>query len=125
MEIQPKIEQYFNKKLVKLSTFHQMDFKDNEVRYYEVKKRNCKSTEYDDSMIGINKINFCDSQKKNSFFIFEFTDKMLYYEYEPKSRVKKLIGGRCDRGKEELKLYAYLPISEMKEINPVLTHQEI
>jgi len=116
-EIQPKIEQHFNKRLVKLSTFHAMDFKDNEVRFYEVKKRNCKSTEYSESMIGVNKTNFCDLQKNNSFFIFEFTDKILYYEYIPNSRVKKLIGGRCDRGKEELKLYAYFPISEMKPLS--------
>jgi hypothetical protein len=114
--IQPKLEAYFGKKIVKLSKYHEMDFKSDDGVFYEVKKRNCKSTEYDDSMIGINKINFCDRQQKNSIFIFEFTDKILYYEYIPKSIVKKLIGGRCDRGKEELKLYAYFNISEMKEI---------
>ena len=116
MEIQPKLEQHFNKRLVKLSTYHQMDFKDNEVRFYEVKKRNCKSTEYDDSMIGYNKIEFCNKQPKNSFFVFEFTDKILYYEYIPKSKVTQHLGGRCDRGKQEIKDYAYFPISDMKEI---------
>lgn len=118
-EIQPKLEEHFNTRLVKLSTFHPMDFKDNEVRFYEVKKRNCKSSEYSDSMIGYNKIEFCNKQPKNSYFVFEFTDKILFYEYTPNSKITKSLGGRTDRGRDEIKDYAYFPISDMKPISQV------
>ena len=85
--------------------------------YYEMKSRKNKFDKYPTTMIGLNKINRAKNQPhlKGLVFIFNFTDKIGYIEYnEEKFNTYELkTGGRFDRGRIETNLYYYIPISDL------------
>ena len=121
----PILESYFNTNLKKTHKHFQMDFIDEEGVYYEVKTRNNNYKKYPTTMVGFNKIEFCNNLNKSSYFVFKFTDGVYYYEYD-KTKINELEikrGGRCDRGKYEYKSYAYIPITLLTKI--VLLEKEL
>ena len=84
----------------------------------ELKTRRFVRNEYEDTMIGINKINFCDEKDKDFYFCFSFTDGLFFWKYD-KNDLDKLrydIGGRRDRGRVEINDYAYIPIEMLTKI---------
>jgi hypothetical protein len=103
--------------------FHPLDCYDADRNIYlEVKSRTNSSTTYPDTMIGLNKIQFCKevNEKHNSsiFLIFEFTDKLMYIPYDKsllELPVKKM--GRMDRGSIESQNYTLIPISKLQEFH--------
>ena len=47
----------------------------------ELKTRKCLSTTYGDTMIGINKLNYCKDKGKETYFCFQFQDGLFYWKY--------------------------------------------
>jgi hypothetical protein len=103
--------------LIKLSTFHPMDFISGN-NYFEIKSRRFSHNKYKTTMVGKNKIEYAKKvcKDKNSFFIFVFEDGIYYYIYDINDNFLSTIGGRNDRGKDEYKLYYYIPINELIKI---------
>lgn len=86
-----------------------MDFH-SEGAYYEVKARKCYFRSYKDTMIGLNKIEFCRTSTKPCYLCFKFYDGIYYWKYEAdkEDQLRFDEGGRNDRGFNEIKPYAYV-----------------
>lgn len=100
--------------LIKLDKFNVMDFKSTN-NYFEIKSRNFRHNKYKTTMIGKNKIDFAKYNCKNNliYFIFVFEDGNYYYKYNSDDNFETTIGGRTDRGFDEIKLYYYIPINKL------------
>ena len=115
-----KLQTYFNNKLTKLDYYDNFDFIDDKQEIYiELKSRRCKIDIYNTAMVGMNKINMAkilSRKKKNVYFCFYFTDidysaaELYYWKYNIVELDKVIFknGGRIDRGKKEIKKYAYI-----------------
>ena len=80
-------------------------------KYIELKTRSFEHTKYPDTMIGLNKIKYAEANPdKEFYFVFAFTDGLYYYKYNPDDKLSYRKGGRVDRGYNEIKEYAYIPI---------------
>ena len=80
-------------------------------KYIELKTRSFEHTKYPDTMIGLNKIKYAQANPdKEFYFVFAFTDGLYYYKYNPDDILNYRKGGRVDRGYNEIKEYAYIPI---------------
>lgn len=103
--------------LIKLSTFHPMDFISGN-NYFEIKSRRFNHNKYKSTMVGKNKIEYAKKvcKDKTCFFIFVFEDGIYYYIYDINDNFLSTIGGRNDRGKDEYKLYYYIPLNELIKI---------
>ena len=82
----------------------------------ELKSRRNKHNEYPDTMVGKNKFDFAEtSVDKKVVFCFQFTDGLYYWEYD-KDKLEDVNfrqGGRWDRGRSEIKDYAYIKTSAL------------
>jgi hypothetical protein len=80
--------------------------------YVELKSRRCSSTQYNDTMVGKNKVDYAEHTKRPVYFCFNFTDGMYYWKYDKKDiedgNVYFKRGGRYDRGMVEESDYAYI-----------------
>ena len=86
-------------------------------KFIELKTRRCLSTTYLDTIIPASK--FKNIQPDiNYYFVFKFTDKLLYCEYEPTefSGFQQKENCRLNRGRVEKQLYYHIPINFLKEI---------
>ena len=122
------LQEYFKFQLVKLDYYNTFDFhNEQENVYIELKSRNCRAQTYDTTMVGMNKINkakILSRKKFNIYFFFYFTNTDynecdLYYWKFNIDELDQLIyknGGRVDRGKNEIKKYAYIPITLLIKI---------
>ena len=80
-------------------------------KYIELKTRSFEHTKYPDTMIGLNKIKYAQvNPDKEFYFVYAFTDGLYYYKYNPDDKLNYRKGGRVDRGYNEIKEYAYIPI---------------
>ena len=82
----------------------------------ELKTRRCKSDTYADTMIPMNKINFCKTTNKTVYFFFQFIDGLFYWKYNDFEKLRIGNGGRCDRGINEFKTYCYIPVQLLEKI---------
>lgn len=78
----------------------------------ELKTRNCFKDTYVDTMVGKNKLDFAERSCRDCFFVFSFKDGIYYWKYNKEDiasgKVTFKKGGRFDRGKPEVKDYAYI-----------------
>ena len=88
--------------------------------FLELKTRRNEKDKYPTTMIGKNKFDWADTVVKvkpetKIYFIFCFTDGVYYWEYlnEKIPEIKFDIGGRWDRGCNEISVYAYIPTSQL------------
>lgn len=121
IQVKPIIEEYFNIKLNHTHIYHEYDFVSEDcISYFELKGRNVKHNQYSDTMIGYNKIKKIKELNKKSkiYFVFKFTDGIYYCRYNKKIKNNSIIknGGRCDRGRPEIKKYLFIPINLLKKI---------
>ena len=84
---------------------------ESETHLVELKTRRCNSTTYKDTMMPMNKINYCKTTEKDVYFFFQFNDGLFYWKYSnddlEKLRFDK--GGRVDRSRIEIKQYCFIP----------------
>ena len=123
-----KLQNHFNNKLTKLDYYDNFDFIDEKQEIYiELKSRRCKIDTYKTTMIGMNKLNMSKilhRKKNNIYFCFYFTDidysttELYYWKYNI-DELDQLIyknRGRVDRGKRDIKKYAYIPVDLLIKI---------
>ena len=111
------LREYFNDPTLKQTTkkFSTFDYNSNNI-IVEIKKRNFDSNKYPDLMIGLNKIEKAKKQKKDIFFIMDMDDGMFCYKYDINDKLNYRSGGRKDRGCNEFKPYAYIPMDLFTKI---------
>lgn len=88
--------------------------------YVELKSRRCNHDKYTDTMIGLNKINYCCKSKKPVYFCFNFEDGLYYWKYNEDDMCNGNVtirkGGRNDRGFDETKDYGYIKTEILKKV---------
>ena len=79
--------------------------------FIECKSRRCNSNTYLSTIIGMNKIDSIKSDL-SYYFVFQFTDDLLYCKYnkEDFDKFDKRIISRRDRGRIESSLYCCIPL---------------
>jgi len=116
------IEDDLKTKLIMTEYYDVFDYinKDRSI-YVELKGRGCCKTKYPTTMIGKNKVDEADLLLKTQariFFYFSFLDGLFKFQYtkELRSKLKLALGGRTDRGRDETKMYYYIPINLLKKV---------
>ena len=112
------IRELFGPTLQKTDKWFSFDFSSEDC-FVELKSRRCTHDKYPDTMIGMNKLNYCQKTTKDVYFCFAFTDGLYYWkhnddEYRDALEIRK--GGRTDRGFDETKEYAYIKSSFLKKV---------
>ena len=77
----------------------------------ELKSRRCYKDTYPTSMIGCNKIQKMELEKRMCFIVFNHIDGIYFWKYDSQEALKAIEyrkGGRTDRGFSEIKMYCYL-----------------
>ena len=112
----PLLEKYFEMPLKRTSAYSTFDYKGKNV-LVELKTRRIKKEAYQDTMVGLNKINEALTKIKKGkrvFFVFAFTDVVCYHELLSDCRGYEVRdSGRRDRGRNEIKKYFHIPVSEL------------
>ena len=100
--------------------FDTMDFcQEDEV--CELKSRRCYAKQYPDTMIGLNKLIRAMKDEVNTYkFFFLFTDGLYVWDFN-RDDFSIRQGGRCDRGRNEIKDYAFIPIDCLEKITNEIT----
>ena len=86
----------------------------------ELKSRRIKHNKYDTAMIGKNKIDFMLNDNKRGYIVYKYLDGIFYVEIT-KENVNKFnlgVGGRYDRGKNEVSDIYYIPYEMLTKITP-------
>ena len=95
---------------------HPYDYTDGQT-YIELKSRRCNHNTYPDTMIGFNKLMYATNRPENKFvFLFNFKDGIYKHDFCPDKTYNIKKGGRSDRGRLELKQYAYIPVYQLIKI---------
>lgn len=106
-----------NIKLERTDEFCEFDGEDKITKVVdEVKRRNNKKNAYPTTMVGYNKVIKAREYLKRGYvvlFCFEFTDGVYYYQLEDENDLSVALGGRTDRGKNEIKSYAYIDVNKL------------
>lgn len=109
-QVLPILREFFKEDLQHIQEkYSVMDF-ESEKSFFELKSRNVKSSAYKDTMVGMNKIKFAKESTKPCYFCFKFQDGLFYWKYEAdkENEFRTSLGGRSDRGRLEVKEYAYI-----------------
>lgn len=119
-----KLRDYFksktiNKTIKKMDTFDFIDT-DNKM-IFELKSRRINKNQYNDTMIGYNKIVDGFKHIENGYKVYlcwKYLDKLSYYQLTKDSYNKEWVrmGGRVDRGKDERHMCYFVPTKEMIDI---------
>lgn len=123
--VKPQLENYFKIPLKKTGDKDTFDFINEKNKVLiELKSRRNTKNKYSTTMIGDNKWEKSIEKLDEGwtiYYVFNFTDCLCYYKFlkENIDKVKKSVGGRCDRGKKEFKYYRYIPISYLTEIEEI------
>ena len=101
-----------------------MDFINSKI-IAELKSRRIKYTQYPDTMCGQNKLEQAEAsyklnKDKQYKFFFLFTDGLYCWDFNPDQYTTRL-GGRIDRGSNEIKKYSYIPIQYLNFITADIT----
>ena len=111
IECLPLFQKKFDKYLSKTGQFNTMDFISPKT-YVELKSRNYRFADFDDIMIGKNKVEFCLKSSRRCILAWRFTDGIYYYEFDKNNMDDGSVffgmGGRTDRGRDERKEVAYI-----------------
>lgn len=78
----------------------------------ELKSRRINHYTYPTTMVGYNKLEKMKDDKEYIFF-FLFTNGLYMWKYD-KDQYKIQLGGRSDRGRKEIKKYAYVPVKHLQ-----------
>jgi hypothetical protein len=113
------IRKYFNRNIKRLlNEFSKFDYRDNKY-YYELKTRNNKYNDFNETIINENKINIID----NVILLFCFSDGLYYIDYSINKELfktfKRELFQRNYRNdyNDKLQYYIYIPIEHLIKIN--------
>ena len=115
-KILPILKEFLvDKTIYKLEKNNCFDFKGDN-KYIELKSRHCILSKYPTTMLGLNKIQKASTLTENVYFFFSFDDGLYYWQYNKDYELEIKCGGRCDRGKFEIKEYCYIPIDMLTKV---------
>ena len=112
----PQLKLFFNDDTIELTKKGFIFDYSGENKFIEMKQRNLESSKYPDTMIGLNKIKYCEDKPEDYYFVFSFTDGLFYWKYNNEDKLNYRSGGRKDRGFNEYKDYCYIPINLLKRM---------
>jgi len=114
-----RIEEFFKCSLTKTQRYDIFDYISlyNKM-FFELKSRKNKKLQYPTTMIGFNKIIFGKQKISEGYrviLLFNFTDKLCYYELTNENINEELvrIAGRNDRGRAEYKKHYFIPVKDL------------
>lgn len=119
-KIKETLEKHFNTKLNKLSKYNKFDF-EGEKCLIEIKSRNVTSERFDSTILPYSKIEGIEKQNKEVYFVFNFTDKIYYIQYN--QELFKTFGKANYKRKQRIdyddkeQLYIFIPIKNLSLIN--------
>ena len=120
VEVLEIVKRYFSADLIKCADESFVFDYECPSCYVELKSRRNGVYAYPDTMVGKNKIDFAGRIARTVYFVFSFTDGLYYWKYNSidltNGNVKFRQGGRYDRGKAEIKDYAYIKTGILKKI---------
>ena len=97
-----------------------MDYTNDKVDI-EIKSRRKKKNDFATTMISKNKFDYAEKCGKDVYFVFCFTDGVFYWKYNKEDIINKIVkfdlGGRWDRQVNEIKVYGYIPVDILTELN--------
>ena len=111
-ELLPILNKFFNLELKPTKNYFVFDYEAPNM-YIELKSRRNQKDRYDTTLVGKNKIDYAETCGKDVYFIFSFTDGLYYWKYNKSDIGDKITfdkGGRFDRGRVEVKMYAYISV---------------
>jgi hypothetical protein len=80
-----ELDLFFDTSFTEQSRFSLFDFIDkNNTIYVELKTRRITRNQYPTTLMGKNKIEFCNDPSKKYYFVFSYIDGMYYIEYDKK-----------------------------------------
>ena len=83
----------------------------------ELKSRRNNHNTYPTTMVGYNKIEYAlKYPDKQIYFCFCFLDGLYYYKFSKEDKLQVELGGRRDRGRNEIKEYCFIPITLLRKI---------
>ena len=104
------LKEHFNEPTLKQNKrYSTFDFNSDNITI-ELKKRNFDSTKYKDLMIGLNKIERAKKLNKEIYFVMCLEDGIFSYKYSENDTLNYRVSGRRDRGFNEFKPYAFIPL---------------
>jgi hypothetical protein len=110
------LKEHFNEPNLKQNKrYSTFDFNSDNITI-ELKKRNFDSTKYKDLMIGLNKIERAKKLNKDIYFVMCLDDGIFSYKYSENDTLNYRVSGRRDRGFNEFKPYAFIPIDYFRKI---------
>ena len=116
IQLLPTIKDYLKDNTIyKLENCNEFDFKGDN-KYIELKSRRNKYNKFSSTMIGLNKIEKASTLDEYVYFFFSFEDGLFYWLYDKDYELEIRQAGRWDRGKAEIKFYAFLPIEMLIKI---------
>jgi hypothetical protein len=112
----PLLQKFFNDPTIKqCPRNHTFDYI-GENKFIELKQRKCEKDKYLDTMIGLNKIEYCHGKDADCYFVFSFTDGVYYWKYNNVDQLNYRCDGRRDHNCNEFKDYCYIPVNLLKKI---------
>jgi hypothetical protein len=68
-------------------------------------------------MVGYNKVEYAlKHPEKQAYFCVCFLDGLYCYKFSKDDKLEVRLGGRRDRGRDEIKEYCYIPIELLRKI---------
>jgi hypothetical protein len=114
----PVINKHFSLNLKSLKRYDVFDFADSDT-LVELKSRRTPKAQFPTTIVGKNKLDYAEKSGKVVYFIFSFSDGLFYWRYDSNligDVIKFAKGGRFDRGRPEVRDYAYIPVNLLIEI---------
>jgi len=110
-----RIKELFGKNIEMTNQYDIFDYT-NETYQIELKTRRCRSTDYADIMVGLNKVEIAEeTEDKTSVFLWKLIDGLYMWEYNPKQYTVRM-GGTSRRGRDERKHCAFIPTQYLVKV---------
>jgi hypothetical protein len=113
----PKLRSFFQKDIRKESAkYSKWDYIDEDGTLYELKTRRCMSITYPTTMLPVHKV--VDGAEQ--YFIFNFTDKIMYLKYDKNLFASFEVSGVVDGRyayKREAVSHFYIPLASLSVLS--------
>jgi len=110
-----RIREIFGKDIERTGLYDIFDY-ENKTYQIELKTRRCKSTDYYDIMIGLNKLEIAETtENKKSIFLWKMNDGLYMWEFN-KNQYTIRMGGTNRRGRNERKYCGFVPMKYLIKV---------
>tara|TARA_R110002153_G_scaffold249066_1_gene405313 strand:- start:990 stop:1409 length:420 start_codon:yes stop_codon:yes gene_type:complete len=109
-----RIKEVFGADIEKTGMYDTFDF-ENEEYMIELKTRRIHSKQYPDLMIGLQKLEIAETANKKCIILWKLTDGLFMWECNRDDYTVRM-GGRTDRGRDERRFMAFIPMNILKKI---------